>query len=50
MKARLTMAQSTPQQAEEPPYRLAKTLASLSLTSRRMRSSKLRVRGSVIGL
>lgn len=36
-----TVPQMTPQQAELPPYRFAKTDASLSFTFRRMRSSHM---------
>lgn len=41
MKMREMMPQMTPQHAEEPPYRFAKTEASLSLTLRKMRSSAM---------
>lgn len=41
MNMRETVPQMTPQQAELPPYRFAKTEASLSLTFRRIRSSHM---------
>lgn len=41
MKQTLMMIQMTPQHCDEPPYLLAKTLASDELTFRRMRSSQI---------